>query len=271
MAPIKLEEHIKEQLAERRISPSAGSWDKLNARLDETENRQKLTKKWWLGIAALLVVAFSVGGYLLNFNSEINIEPQVVDSPSEKPTKIIKNTIKNPVNKQEIHIVSEIKQHKVQKENSLAEQASKVSKEVVESQKQSIIQVASLIQKDSSEKTNKELPKIDKINPEFINPTETQKEYIVKNESKIQQKLKEALQTLETNNIQDATDAEVNELLLAAAADLEEDYKKDYANPYTAEALLAEAEGELDRSFRDKIFDLLKEGYSKAKNAVALD
>ena len=52
---------------------------------------------------------------------------------------------------------------------------------------------------------------------------------------------------------------------------LEENYQKEYSNQYSAEALLAEAEKEIEQSFRNKIFDLLKEGYSKAKNAVALD
>jgi len=36
-----------------------------------------------------------------------------------------------------------------------------------------------------------------------------------------------------------------------------------------ASALLLEAEQELDRSFRDQIFDALKSGYLKAKTAVA--
>ena len=50
MAPIKFEEDIRDKLAERRIEPSLGSWDKLSAQLDQDSKGRP--KFWWLAVAA---------------------------------------------------------------------------------------------------------------------------------------------------------------------------------------------------------------------------
>jgi len=276
MAPIKFEEHIKEQLEERRISASAASWEKLSARLDENENRQKSNKKWWLGIAALLVIAIAVGGFMLKSENG-TIEEQIVNTPNEKTSEEILKPVENS------GIPSE------EKENSSAIAAEEIKRET-EKNKPEIIQnqlktdsekiipihneigVASIdMQEVKTETSEKVVPKIDKINPNFINPTKTEEAFIAQNENLIQNKLEEVIKSLEANSADSVSDAEVNALLLAAASDLDQDYQKEFTNPYSAEALLAEAEQEIEKSFRDKIFQLLKEGYSKAKNAVALD
>lgn len=276
MAPIKFEEHIKEQLEERRISASAASWEKLSARLDENENRQKSNKKWWLGIAALLVIAIAVGGFMLKSENG-TIEEQIVNTPNEKTSEEILKPLENS------GIPSE------EKENSSAIAAEEIKRET-EKNKPEIIQnqlktdsekiipihneigVASIdMQEVKTETSEKVVPKIDKINPNFINPTKTEEAFIAQNENLIQNKLEEVIKSLEANSADSVSDAEVNALLLAAASDLDQDYQKEFTNPYSAEALLAEAEQEIEKSFRDKIFQLLKEGYSKAKNAVALD
>ena len=276
MAPIKFEEHIKEQLEERRISASAASWEKLSARLDENENRQKSNKKWWLGIAALLVIAIAVGGFMLKSENG-TIEEQIVNTPNEKTSEEILKPVENS------GIPSE------EKENSSAIAAEEIKRET-EKNKPEIIQnqlktdsekiipihneigVASIdMQEVKTETSEKVVPKIDKINPNFVNPTKTEEAFIAQNENLIQNKLEEVIKSLEANSTDSVSDAEVNALLLAAASDLDQDYQKEFTNPYSAEALLAEAEQEIEKSFRDKIFQLLKEGYSKAKNAVALD
>ena len=170
MAPIKFEEHIKEQLEERRISASAASWEKLSARLDENENRQKSNKKWWLGIAALLVIAISVGGFMLKSENG-TIEEQIVDTPSEKTSEEILKPVENS------GIPSE------EKENSSAIAAEEIKRET-EKNKPEIIQnqlktdsekiipihneigVASIdMQEVKTETSEKVVPKIDKINP----------------------------------------------------------------------------------------------------------
>ncbi|WBL26233.1 hypothetical protein [Zunongwangia sp. HGR-M22] len=273
MAPIKFEEHVKERLEERRISPSEGSWEKLNARLDKNENQQKSNKKWWLGIAALLVIAISIGGFMLKSESE-DVAPQIVEKPSEKEVEPQQNfRITSEEKNDEIRIAAEETKAKPEKTNKANEpeivqyKSDQISEKLPVKMQE--IQVAET-ELEIPEKTEV-TPKIDKINPNFINPSKAENDYIAHNEKLIQQKLEEVIRSLHINMEDSVTDAEVNALLLAAASDLDQDYKKEYTNKYSAEALLVEAEREIEKSFRDKIFDLLKEGYSKAKNAVALD
>ncbi|UAB84601.1 hypothetical protein INR75_00755 [Zunongwangia sp. SCSIO 43204] len=280
MAPIKFEDHIKEQLEERRISPSASGWEKLNARLDENENRQKSNKKWWLGIAALLVIAVAVGGFMLKSENG-TIEEQIVDTPSEKTSEEITKPVENSgIPSEEKDNNSAIAAEEVKEE--IKEETEKTEPEIIQNQlkkdsKKIIpahneIGIATIdVQEVKTETSEQIVPKIDKINPNFINPTKTEEDFIAQNENLIQTKLEEVIRSLEANSEDSVSDAEVNALLLAAASDLDQDYQKEFANPYSAEALLAEAEHEIEKSFRDKIFQLLKEGYSKAKNAVALD
>lgn len=67
----------------------------------------------------------------------------------------------------------------------------------------------------------------------------------------------------------DITDAEVDSLLLQAQRELFSNNVIRDDHTIDAMALLADVEGELDRSFREQLFDMLKEGYFKARNAVA--
>ena len=276
MAPIKFEEHIKEQLEERRISPSAASWEKLSARLDENENRQKSNKKWWLSIAALLVIAISVGGFMLKSENG-TIEEQIVETPSKEFTEPDENSVIPSTEKENKSAIAaeelkeETKEEKEEiKPETIQDQLKKDAEAIIPANNE--IGLATIDVKEVKKPITKEsILKIDNINPDFINPTETEKDYIAQNESLIQNKIEEVLRSLESNTEDSITDAEVNALLLAAASDLDQDYQKEFANTYSAEALLAEAEQEIEKSFRDKIFDLLKQGYSKAKNAVALE
>ena len=72
---------------------------------------------------------------------------------------------------------------------------------------------------------------------------------------------------LEQNNIS-LTDAEVDSLLKLAQKELfsERIFRDNHS--VDAMALLADVESELDRTFREQIFDMLKEGYVKVKTAV---
>mgnify|MGYP005817231773 CR=1 FL=1 len=272
MAPIKFEEHIKEQLEERRISPSAASWEKLSTRLDDNENRQKSNKKWWLGIAALLVIALALGGFMLK-SEHGNVEPQIVNIPSEESSRQKNKTVVPSEEKDNNSAIAaeEVKEETEKTEPEIIQnQLKKDSEKIIPVNNE--IGVATINVKEVKTETSEKLvPKIDNINPDFINPTVTEKDYIAQNENLIQHKIEEILRSLEANTEDSVTDAEVNALLLAAASDLDQDYQKEYSHQYSAEALLAEAEREIETSFRDKIFELLKEGYSKAKNAVALD
>ena len=65
------------------------------------------------------------------------------------------------------------------------------------------------------------------------------------------------------------SDAEIDKLLRDAQRDIISEKMFDRErNTISAEALLYEVEEELDPSFRDRIFEALKDGFMKAREAI---
>ena len=79
----------------------------------------------------------------------------------------------------------------------------------------------------------------------------------------------QALMLLEDMANAEITDAEIDSLLRAAQQELFTDKILNSEGKVDAMALLTEVEEELDDSFRDQIFEALKQGYLKVRTAVA--
>ncbi|UJH92743.1 hypothetical protein LZ575_10010 [Antarcticibacterium sp. 1MA-6-2] len=74
----------------------------------------------------------------------------------------------------------------------------------------------------------------------------------------------------EVNSHGDMTEAEVDALLYKAAAEISlQRERESFSRNVDATALLMEVEMDLEQGFREKVFDILKEGYLKARTAVA--
>ena len=92
----------------------------------------------------------------------------------------------------------------------------------------------------------------------------------VSKEKLIQSKLEEIIAAAAKND--EISEDEVDILLAEAASEISRERNLNiYAsgNEINANALLAEVEDEIYQSFRAKVFEVLKEGYLKAKTAVA--
>ena len=61
MEPNKIDTQIKDKLNNRTITPSAPSWDRLEAMLNSTENEKAERNYNWLAIAAAVVVFLGLG------------------------------------------------------------------------------------------------------------------------------------------------------------------------------------------------------------------
>lgn len=61
MEPNKIDTQIKDKLNNRTITPSAPSWDRLDAMLNSSENEKAKPNYNWLAIAAAVVVFFGLG------------------------------------------------------------------------------------------------------------------------------------------------------------------------------------------------------------------
>ena len=261
MAPIKFEEHIKSQLEERRITPSADLWNQLDDKLEGEETRKTKTLYWWIGVAASLVgVVFMVTllfGNDKTLETEILVETPVEEqsTPIDTPKEVLKNIQEAVVESNEESVV-------VSTTVTEQEQTTPVTKnadvEVKKLQKSTPIikelQTSEMtaVADSQTDVVAKELPK---SNTDF----ETQK---------AQEVVAEILKLQQENA--SVSDAEIDALLKAAQKEITRQKIFDESrNTVDADALLQSVEDDLDASFRQRVFDMLKSGYKEVKTALA--
>jgi len=251
----RFEDKIKRQMLDREIAPSAGSWDKLSERLDATQEKKR-PFILWMGIAATII-----GGILilsLVFNNSIPSDSQEVVNTPKDEIKLEETAVETS---KEIFI-----KNQKEKKQFASEKVEDVKRVARTPRSKGVVE-----EKLSSQGIREAIAVIDNAillkEQNVISPT------VVSSDKILDVKLNDALASVITQTIngQAVTDAEVNTLLAEAARRIsQERYSKDYATgKVDPQDLLLEAEFELENSFRDKIFDMLKEGYSKAKTAVA--
>lgn len=248
---------IKNKMEQRTIQPSSDSWDRLEQMLDNADESGKRTSyiKYVVAASIILILGITV---VLQFNS---------DKEVVAPIFVEENN--NKVLKEEIQVVEEIFQ-KTEPKEELSEIA-QVEPEIIIRKQEKIITKKTEEPKHSLVVNNKEKEaKIAQIKEEL-------KTALL---ASIQDTLKEEQQ--QPKNIDD----EVDGLLAQAMKDIED--KEQYAYNRLADAetlladieeeldlfsdeeyLLAEAQGELDESIKEKVYQILKDNYKRVKASIA--
>lgn len=91
--------HIKSNMEAREIQPSASAWERLDKQMDAQQPKQRKPYFLWIGIAASLLILFSVGYFFLNHKT-LNDTPIVTEQNSDKQI-INENTAEEFVPKNE--------------------------------------------------------------------------------------------------------------------------------------------------------------------------
>jgi hypothetical protein len=245
----KFEEKAREDLAKRRIKPSAEAWEKLDAKLNAKEN--STSRNTWKYSAAAIAVLLIAGTFM--WNDHFSETPKIVEEP-------VQEMIKKPEEKQgflkenDTQIASE---EVINEGNSSAE--NNVKTEIA-------------TRAETSEKIEVADTPISEENKyeEAIVLKTISLEPPITEEKLIQSKLEEVLAATAKN--EEISSDEVDALLAQAALELSKERYSQVYNSNTkisANALLAEVEDEIYQSFKAKVFEVLKEGYLKAKTAIA--
>jgi len=244
MGQLKFEKDFSQKLNKRKIEPKSGSWDDLSSRL-KSDEKSKNPIFWWIGIAASIV-----GGILIfsgMFSEPISENPVVADAPSEE---IFKDESEN----------REVSTEKL------------TSEEISEPKKASVKPVKNFMSKKKPVSSS-ELAFIGKPQESAKNKNDqTQMDPGLLIETKVSEIHEEWIAQVSSkeNKIGKITDAEVDALLSVASKQINRDKSVKYVSEkINANTLLLDAQMELEQSFREKVFDVLKEGYFKAKTAVA--
>ena len=229
MEPEKFENNVKKLLGEREIQPSAAAWEKLDQRLNKNRGKRPYLL-WMTSAAAIAAIFFVLGSY---FNTPIASEdPQLVDQKPEEPV------FEEKASEPEIIQLAAFEEKEEKKPSPERGVKNAIFEAPVGKASKQETQLASEISSQA-----KREPVIE--SKESFNKPITA---IAQNDS-------------ESKNI----DLEVEALLLLASAELRAD------SVYTVNSgdLLHQVEYELDQSFREKVFEVVKDGLKKAKTAVA--
>lgn len=233
-----LEKNIRDKMKDRELKPSADAWSKLEAQLDATP--RKRNHVFWY-YAAASVVGLMLIGSVLYYQNDGDANSQFVEE----------NVKESPID-QEINVLPEIvvdkeiaveENSKNPEENAvLPEKKINLSTNTVESEKE---------RKDARTIANSDEEKF----KEEIETTDFKENYL----DQKAQEVASDIRNLQENK-GDVTMEEVEDLLENARREifLNRTIKE---SQISAATLLNEVEWELDKTFSDKVFDALGEGF----------
>ena len=254
MAPLKMEEEMKQKLEERRIEPSADAWQRLSSQLDNKDNSKPRSGFWWIGLAAACIVILLILK-IRPGNNENNTVPVIVDTIEE--AEGLNETVENDsqlnsaANEEEEIIPKEISEERLVE--STANTNEKDAAEEVQKSRSPLVRIARAEESipDETDRTSEE-------------PTNILMEEKASLESKLTENTAEVTVSTEVSN------AELDELLEKARKRLNsEATQKKKEISVQAQALLDGVEDDLDRSFRERVFRTLVSGYQSVRTAVA--
>lgn len=266
MGRLKFEKEFKEKLDHREIKPSENSWEKLSSQLNSEEKSTRFNF-WWLGIAATIIAGIFIIGIQYR-NSGLVDSPQVVDAQVNKvdnnenesldANSIIKEEEKLPV----------LSNENISAKDALAENTEEEPNK--KSHKPEPVKVEKRVKINPTEEKNIVIVSV--VEPNIIQPVSSNYTSYSKDDEIITQKLSEVIAQVNAMNSEgnSVTDSEVDKLLAQAAKQIEKERDYNFSvGKINPEELLQSVEMDMEYSFREKIFDVLKEGYLKAKTAVA--
>lgn len=145
------ETHVREQLQQRTLEPSAQTWDRLDAMLTVAETPRK-NFRWWYAVAAIFILGGLVGIWnwqqqeLSPEETELVVEETKSD-PQQNATEFIpQEIITEPTVESVVVSVSEIRtQPKVTKNEVLLKEVNAVFPEVPAAIEHAIVEVNSAV------------------------------------------------------------------------------------------------------------------------------
>ena len=244
---------IKDLLEERTIEASSQSWEQLANQLDAHDAKKKRTRLYPYAAS----VAVLLGLLLFWVHSNDEITATIVDTQHEStPSKL-------PQEKEQQIVLPEVEVKPVEKSAVVVnETVSRSQHTIVKTEKVVTVQL-----ERSVAELQKEVQKT-KVIPQEMQTVIAQTDVAFKEE----QDIKASIAALSKTEKIAITDAEIEQLLNEAKKslqDMETTTPKDFLTFATADELLEEVEVELDRSFKQKVFELIKNNLQKTRTVVA--
>ena len=245
MVPTEFEKELKKRLRSREATPAEDTWDRIAARLEAEGPSPRPKPRWWVGLAAASIALLASLLFFWDRPDPLPVLDPVVEAPAEPvpgpeghqgvpSTSLPADTGQVGMESATLAAPSEIAEA-VQASPPVADHAKKTEKEAVSTEK--------MAPSEGMGRVDLPVNRLPETTPD------------------------RGVATPGENG--SVRDARIDSLLLQAqeaiaARDTTE------AAPYAdASALLAQAEEELDQTFREQMVQKLREGYNRMRQAVA--
>jgi len=240
MEPNNIEKQIRKKLNSREIQPSSQAWDRLDAMLTIAEEKKTKRSFGWLYIAATFLVFASVGMYFFNQDgTKINTIETVVANENSK------NTVKQNTNT--------VLENGVQ--NTIPSSETKSSNQTINPTPSFATNNHKSLKNHSNQKTT--------VNPNI----NREKEIVFQNNSDVALKNLPKIET--AKEIEFSNPAKENQNTLVVAEERSPRLNNISKVKVNANSLLSEVDGELDLTFREKVFKTVNKNYKEVKVALA--
>lgn len=258
MAPIKLEDHIREQFEEREITPSAVAWGKLETKLDKNQEKKRPLFMWYAIAASIVGILFISAQFFSSDNTKENQE--LVQTETEQILKEEKSTseiLKNETQLANKEIAPVIKNEVAPiKEDTTIDKVknTKTSPKPIIKPQKNVIKTINNTRVAVQEKEGFSIQKISEdIHKDIAVNTKVNEVVAAVEQIKLERNI--------------VTPQEIDALLLNAQRELATQRLLNETK-IDATALLNDVEFELEKTFRDKVFDALGDSFSKIRTAV---
>ena len=269
MAPVNFEKNIREKLQERELEPSSAVWDKLSTQLGEPEEKSGKSF-FWLAIAASLVGVLLISAYFLTKNQHAVENQLVKDATNEQVIDV------SPIKKGEkrLDIIGEgsLLTSEISKEEPLLIDVSNsavLEKSGIEKKKLNV--VAEKTKSSNNNRSQDAIAITQEMNPSQKLPFQATiksqsphtKELFI--DHKVNQVVA-SVQEIQSKN-KAVSMGEIDALLAQAQREIAMERILS-TTKVDAEALLMDVELDLERTFRDRVFYALGEGFDYLKSTV---
>ena len=242
MPRLDFEKEFARQLKDRELKPSEGSWEKLQGRL---EQKKSSSRYWWMGIAASIVGAVILFSFL-------GSDPVIMETPTVVDSPILQIEAPEP------EVSSEtVPLHK-------GRPLPEVTRKTYKTEDKGEMASAEPVKDKLPETQISDVRKTDLVSQEVSTGTEI-------SDAELNALLEKAMAEVskETGGETEVTDAEIDALLASARAAVRQEQALTATATLSPQQLLDEVETEIEHSFRAQVFEIIRDGLKKTRNAVA--
>lgn len=244
-----IEKQIREKLNSRAIQPSSQAWDRLDAMLTIAEEKKTKRSFGWLYIAATFLVFVSVGMYFYNQDgTKINTTEVVVgnknstDAVKQNTNVVAENEIENTIPNSE----KQSTEQTINTSTSLATNHKSITTQTTRGRVE---------RSEANQKTT--------VNPNI----NREKEIEFQNNSDVALKNLPKIET--TKEVMISNSIKENQNVVAAVEERNPKSNNISKVKVNANSLLSEVDGELELTFREKVFKTVNKNYKEVKVALA--